>query len=80
MTPFIFAKFKNYVYFPDFANRFLVSSSLDIPSLKKFKLNFQYIFSTQNNLSLTPLRAFINIEAIIQKDAPRALGYCFTVF
>lgn len=67
MTPLIFSKFKHYIYFPDFANRFLISSLISIPSFKQYKVNFEYIFSIKNSLSSTPLRAITNLEAIYPK-------------
>ena len=67
MTPFIFSKFKKYIYFPDFANKFLIYSPENIPSFKKFKVNFEYIFRTRNSLSPIPIQAFMNIESIYPK-------------
>jgi len=67
MTPFIFSKFKKYIYFPDFANKFLINAIENIPSFKQYKINFEYIFRTTNSLSRTPLQAFMNIESIYPK-------------
>jgi len=72
MTPIIFSKFKNFVYFPDYANKFLLSEQNRISSLKNYNVYFKYIFTNYDTFSPLVLKFFLAIESISPK---RCLSY-----
>jgi hypothetical protein len=67
MTPVNFSKFKKFIYFPDFANKFLLSDQNNILPLKNYNIYFKYIFTNQDTYNPLAIKKFLMMESIYPK-------------
>nr|ADZ99042.1 hypothetical mitochondrial protein 23 [Physarum polycephalum] len=67
MKSLVFSKFNKFIYYPDLANKFILSSFQDIQTTPKYYIYLKYIFSQRRNYNYIAVKALMMLTSVFPK-------------